>query len=194
MNQPAFKRISKSFKIGNHRYSGEVIVSPDALYLIPKEAPNKVAMIIGAGVVVAIITIAGGGAIVGGVAGALVGLVVGMFSEKRPKPPSLPTSLVSQLDESIRRHPEWPNEKTETAEQRYVVVVPRSEGTALEHPKFSNLLNVKLEKTPLSMQYLMGQGGEVRDYLVASGWPVVWRNEKLAITPGQDASGFLVGQ
>jgi len=101
---------------------------------------------------------------------------------------------VKDLPEEVRRHANWPYERTEAAELRPVIIIPNVADLVIEHKKYSNLLTFQIDRIYLQMDYLMGQGADIRDFLAANGWSLIWAGKQVAASPAASESdaGILV--
>lgn len=160
----AYKRISTAFAINKQKYIGMGIASPQALYLVVNQQRNDAA----AGMAHL------GGALGGLIAGAIMGLT--------PKTQdSLKYCEVKYLDTSIRRHPDWPYSQSPRHEIRRVIVVPREMVSLITHRSWTNFLTFDFDSTKIKMEYLLFRGASIRDYLLATGWPLQWCGEMLPV-------------
>ena len=159
---PAYKRISATFAIGKKKYYGMGIASRDAIYLIMTHDRND------------------GAAAAARMGGLVGGLIAAAVTNLMPaKTLTVVTTTVAQLPAEVRSHPDWPYGRKPKQEAKQVLVVPRSSVEALEHPSFTNLIKFTIDQTPVTVEYLLFRGAGIRDYLLATGWPVKWKGRVL---------------
>jgi hypothetical protein len=203
--QLAYRRISGRFKINGNTYPGEGIASADALYLIIKGSARRWWMVIPGGIIgwlVAQSTFSGIDSLTIAMCASvgLLWLLVAIFMPDRPpQAPVLNSDLVrvtavKDLSDQVRRHANWPYERTKSAELRPVVIIPKSPQVVMDHKKYSNLLSFKIDGIDIQVDYLIGQGADILDFLAANGWSLIWAGEQITAppAPSETDAGILV--
>lgn len=84
---------------------------------------------------------------------------------------SVPACSYDQLPESLRNHPEWlPFEELNCP----VIVLGREQIKAVNHRRFSNMLDLETDAERVSVEYSLFTGSAVRQFLTTHHWPLMW--------------------
>jgi hypothetical protein len=163
MEYPVFKKFSRTFAIGRHRFAGVGIASVDALYLIMvRELKLRLAM---------------NGAIGGGIMAVLDELLQRWGGGVRVE-----TYALRELPPEILQHEDWPYPCTQKTAKYRVLIVPREAVDVIKHPRFSDRLLFEIGETTVKVEYFFFRGKAVRDYLYAAGWKLKWGGQVLIRT------------
>jgi len=156
-----YKKIGYETAVDNRRWAGPVIATPDALYcalLISNSRGDLLARGMG-----------------GALGGAIGGLIVhGIMKSTATAPPV--DGTIADVPEFLRAPGTGPWRKFKPA-QRVLIIPRKAISEIVKNSWINNTLLIRLGHQRVIISHNVFSPGGVREYLAATGWPMVWRGK-----------------
>ncbi len=162
MANESFQKIGYETKIGKQRWAGPVIATPDALYCALVIA-NGTTQLLAAGI---------GGGLGGAIGGAIAGAITAGSSK-----PKTSVAKIADVPQYLRAPDTGPFRRVKP--DMAVLIVARDSISHLEkNGMINNTLVFDLGDKHVTISHSMFGPSKARQYLIDSGWPLVWRGQQ----------------